>query len=213
VRHARRTGGAARHEEEVVPSTGKSYPNPRRRGVRRPKSLFRTRPARHCGDNAARVDMLPTATGPVQERSTLTTSYPPPVAQRLGYLALLPFVLGALAVWAVRDDERAFATSALSAYAAVVVAFLGGIHWGFAARQVAPAPRLFVWGVVPALVASVALLMQPSAALIIHGAVLVACYLVDRKVYPEQGASGWLVLRFRLTGVAALSCFLGAAGG
>lgn len=134
------------------------------------------------------------------------------VAQRLGYLALLPFVLGALLVWFVRADVRSAAAAALSAYAAVIVAFLGGIHWGFGMRQEAPAASLFVWGVAPALVACVALLMQPSAGLVIHGAMLVACYLVDRKVYPQQGAAGWLTLRFRLSAVASLSCFLGAAG-
>lgn len=142
--------------------------------------------------------------------STLTP--PTPIAQRLGYLALLPFVLGALLVWFVRADVRGAAAAALSAYAAVVVAFLGGVHWGFGMRQEAPAVSLFVWGVVPALVACAALLMQPPAGLVIHGAMLVACYLVDRKVYPQQGAAGWLTLRFRLSAVASLSCFLGAAG-
>jgi Protein of unknown function (DUF3429) len=137
---------------------------------------------------------------------------PPLLALRLGYLALLPFVLGAAMIWFVRPDARGYATSAMSAYAAVVVAFLGGIHWGFGFRAAAPDARLFAWGVVPSLVACVALLMQASAALVIHGTMLVACYLIDRKVYPAQGAAGWLVLRFRLTAVAALSCFLGAAG-
>ena len=75
-----------------------------------------------------------------------------------------------------------------------------------------PDARLFTWGVVPSLVACVALMMQASAALVIHGAMLVVCYLVDRKVYPVQGAAAWLLLRFRLTAVAALCCFLGAAG-
>ena len=137
---------------------------------------------------------------------------PPRIAQRLGYLALLPFVLGALMIWIVREDARGYATAALAAYAAVVVAFLGGIHWGFGFRQEAPDARLFIWGVVPALVASVALVMQASAGLVIHGAMLVVCYLVDRKVYPAQGASAWLTLRFRLSAVASLSCFVGVAG-
>ena len=39
-----------------------------------------------------------------------------------------------------------------------------------------------------------------------------ACYLVDRKVYPVQGVGAWLTLRFRLSVVASLSCFVGAAG-
>lgn len=142
----------------------------------------------------------------------MPTSPPNIVALRLGGLALTPFVIGALLVWVVRADAHPHVTAALSAYAAVVVAFLGGIHWGFGFRKADPPPRLFVWGVVPALVACVALLMQPDAGLVIHGVMIVACYLVDRKVYPVQGAAAWLTLRFRLSVVASLSCFVGAAG-
>ena len=55
-------------------------------------------------------------------------------------------------------------------------------------------------------------MMPASAGLVIDGALLVACYLVDRKVYPVQGIARWLTLRFRLSAIASLSCFLGAAG-
>lgn len=54
--------------------------------------------------------------------------------------------------------------------------------------------------------------MPAYAGLALHGLVLVICYLVDRRFYPALGASAWLTLRFRLSAVAALSCFLGAAG-
>ena len=135
-----------------------------------------------------------------------------PVATRLGLLALLPFMLGAVLVWFVRADAHPHVAAALSAYAAVVIAFLGGVHWGFGFTQAAPEPRLFVWGVVPASVAWVAVLMPPYAGLVIHGAMLAACYVVDRKVYPAHGAGAWLTLRFRLSVGASLSCFIGAAG-
>ncbi len=131
---------------------------------------------------------------------------------RLGYLALLPFVAGAALVWIVRPDAHPYVTSALSGYAAVVLAFIGGIHWGFGFREEHAPPRLFVWGVVPALVAWVAVVMQPYAGLVVHGVMLAVCYLVDRKVYPEHGAARWLTLRFRLSVVASLACFVGAAG-
>ena len=140
------------------------------------------------------------------------TLSPHPVALRLGYLALLPFVLGAVLVWGVRADAHAYVARALAAYAAVVVAFLGGIHWGLAFRQPQPATRLFTWGIVPALAAWVAVLMPPYAGLVIFGLMIVVCYLVDRKVYPAQGVGHWLTLRFRLSAVASLSCFVGAAG-
>jgi len=137
---------------------------------------------------------------------------PPAAALRLGYVALVPFVLGAVLVWGVRADAHAHVTAALSAYAAVVLAFVGAIHWGLAMRAAQPAPRLFAWGIAPALVAWVAVLMPPDAGLVIHGVMLVMCYAVDRKVYPAQGVAGWLTLRFRLSVVASLSCFVGAAG-
>ena len=54
--------------------------------------------------------------------------------------------------------------------------------------------------------------MPPRAGLVLHGVMLVVCYLVDRRVYPVQGAAHWLTLRFRLSSVAAFCCFLAAAG-
>ena len=150
----------------------------------------------------------------------------PVVVERLAYLALLPFGLGAALVWFVRADAHPHVVAAMSAYAAVVLAFLGGIHWGFGfggagpkvdpgtanAGARAPDTGLYVWGIAPALVACLALLMPASAGLVIHAVMLVVCYLVDRKVYPAHGAGRWLTLRFRLSVVASLACFVAAAG-
>lgn len=135
-----------------------------------------------------------------------------PAALRLGYAGLVPFVVGALLTWLVRPDAHPYVTAALSAYAAVIVSFLGGIHWGFALRQSAPPASLFGWGVLPSLAAWVGVTMPPYAGLVVHGVMLVVCYLVDRRVYPVQGAAAWLTLRFRLSAIASLCCFLGAAG-
>ncbi len=139
-------------------------------------------------------------------------SPPPRLALQLGYAGLLPFVLGAALVWLVWPEAHPYTTLALSAYAAVIVSFLGGIHWGIAFREAQPEPSLFLWGVLPSLAAWVAVMMPASAGLVIHGLALVACYVVDRRVYPRHGLAAWLTLRFRLSTVAALSCFLGAAG-
>ncbi len=136
----------------------------------------------------------------------------PPAATRLAYAGLLPFVLGAVLLWVVREDAHPYVAMALSGYAAVIISFLGGIHWGFGFAQPRPAASLFAWGVVPSLVAWVAVVLPPYAGLVVHGAMLGVCYLVDRRVYPLQGAAHWLTVRFRLSAVAALSCFVGAAG-
>ena len=65
--------------------------------------------------------------------STAAAPYTPPLsdtARLLGHLGLLPFVGGAALVWVVNAEAQPYATLALAAYAAVIVSFLGGIHWG-----------------------------------------------------------------------------------
>jgi len=148
-----------------------------------------------------------------------TTTHAPadhPVAMRLAYAGLLPFVLGAALVWLIGDHDleaHAFVSLSLSAYAALTLSFLGGIHWGLAFRQTASPPvSSFAWGVVPSAMAWVAVMMPAYAGLVLHGVMLVVCYLVDRRLYPALGAAGWLTLRFRLSSVAALACFIAAAG-
>ena len=149
---------------------------------------------------------------PVLNASAASLNAPTPMALRLAYGGLLPFVFGAALIWIVRAEALPYVAASLAAYAAVIVSFLGGIHWGFAFRRPAPPPSLFIWGVVPSLVAWVAVVMPAYAGLVLLGMMLVGCYLVDRHVYPVEGAAPWLTLRFRLTGIGAFSCFVGAAG-
>ena len=132
-----------------------------------------------------------------------------PVALWLGYGGLIPFVVGAALVWLIPPEMQSFTTAALSAYAAVIVSFLGGIHWGIGFRD--GTPRLFLWGVVPSLVAATALMLSPGHGLLIHGLMLLSCYAVDRRVYPAHGLRAWLSLRWRLSLVAAIACFVAAA--
>ncbi len=131
---------------------------------------------------------------------------------RLGYAGLVPFVLLTALMWLVSTELLPFVSIALGGYAAVIVSFLGGVHWGIGFMKGEAAPRFhFIWGVVPSLLAWLALMMPVYAALPLLGLVLVACYAVDRKTYPPAGLGQWLPMRLRLTAVATLSCVLGAA--
>ena len=75
-----------------------------------------------------------------------------PIALWLGYVGLIPFVAGAALTGLLAPESRLLAASALLAYAAVTSSFLGGIHWGIGFRD--GTSRLFLWGVVPSLVAA-----------------------------------------------------------
>ena len=139
---------------------------------------------------------------------------PPHLARKYGNLGLIPFGVGALLVWLVGRHAEAqyWVTLALSAYAGVIIAFLGGIHWGLAMRADQLGPRSFGWAMVPPLVARLGVIMPPSAGLVVEGVMLLVCYAMDRKLYVANGMAHWLTLRFRLSALAAFFCFLGAAG-
>jgi hypothetical protein len=138
----------------------------------------------------------------------------------LGHAGLIPFVLLAALLWLVKVELQAWVAIALAAYAALIASFLGGIHWGIgwlaghlAAGKAAAhhAQRNhFLWGIVPPLLAWPGLLMPAFAGLAWLGFVLILCYLADRTLYARAGLQAWLTLRFHLSAVAALSCFIGA---
>ena len=136
---------------------------------------------------------------------------PPVWALRLGYAGLIPFVLGAALVRLVDPALVPFTMLALAGYAATVASFIGGIHWGLAMRDTAH-KRLFpyVWGTIPSVLSSIAVIMAPWAGLVVLGLLLAVCYAVDSQLYVHCHLQGWLPLRFRLTLVASLSCMVGA---
>ncbi len=134
-------------------------------------------------------------------------------ASVLGYGGLIPFVGLAAGIWLAQPDSAAPLAQALVGYAATIASFLGAIHWGLAMRG----SRLgttgpLVWGVVPSLLAWVALLMPPVPALVVLTLLLIACYGVDRKLYARQHVQQWLGLRLALTIVASASCMAAALG-
>src|SRR3990167_1974488 len=52
------------------------------------------------------------------------------LARTLGHAGLIPFVLLAALLWLVDAALQAWVAIALTAYAALIASFLGGVHWG-----------------------------------------------------------------------------------
>jgi hypothetical protein len=140
----------------------------------------------------------------------------PPLARALGFAGLLPFAGGATGLFFCAPGGCGVVGFAVLAYGAVIVSFLGGIHWGLVMRSVpgdAPAQALslqLVWGVVPSLLAWLALLLPPRWGLLLTAVSLLVCFAVDDRVYRQAGLTYWLGLRAQLTAVASLCCFVGA---
>jgi len=154
---------------------------------------------------------MPPAATPLQSPTD------PALMRHLGHAGLIPFVLLALLLWLLSGPQQTFVSVALASYAALIVSFLGGIHWGIAwvVARSAPHPTPLstphvLWGVTPSLLAWPGLLMPPFAGLAWLGFLLILCYLADRVLYARAGLQPWLTLRFRLSAIASLSCFIGA---
>lgn len=133
-------------------------------------------------------------------------------AKRLGYAGLVPFVGSALVGWlAPETDWRDRASLALVAYGAVILSFVGAVHWGvvLATPKPSTAWRLMV-SVLPALLAWVSLMLEPLIALALQATGFFAIYRYEQRSAAALGLAPWyLSLRRRLSIVVVLTLVAG----
>ncbi|PLX77267.1 MAG: DUF3429 domain-containing protein [Azoarcus sp.] len=127
----------------------------------------------------------------------------------LGYGGLLPFVM-LTALLAVDVDGGAFFREALIGYGAVILSFVGALHWGFAmALPTLTAPQrteAFVWSTVPALLAWPATWLVGSVAVPVLVCGFIAHYVQDLRLARRAELPVWyLPLRLQLS-VVACAC-------
>ena len=127
----------------------------------------------------------------------------------LGLGGLIPFVGLALLAGVAGAEWSGKATLALGAYAAVILAFLGGVHWGFALTSGADASAArarFGLGVLPSLVGWGGLLVMftglETVGVGIEAAGFVALTIVEGRA-AQRGLmpAGYIGLRYVLSGV------------
>jgi len=131
----------------------------------------------------------------------------------LGYGGLIPFL--ALTPASLLDHHHgALWSDALYAYGAIILSFIGALHWGLAMSQPELSERQrsawFAWSVVPALIAWPAILFSPplAAPLLVFG--FIAHYLQDRRLARQARLPDWyLPLRLRLSSVAVVCLVAG----
>ena len=131
----------------------------------------------------------------------------------LGLAGLLPFAGAALVSLAAPDWQEA-ALLALRAYGAVILAFLGAVHWGFALQpevgQEAAGPRRLILGVLPALFAWVTLLLPMGLALGLLALALLATAAVEQWGAAEALVPrNYMMLRWLLS-LGAAACLIAA---
>ncbi|MCM5571387.1 DUF3429 domain-containing protein [Burkholderiaceae bacterium FT117] len=131
-------------------------------------------------------------------------------AWRLGLGGLAPFVALALASWLTGADLGSRLVAAQLGYGAVILSFIGALHWGAVLAAPAVAPRAATialgWSVVPALVGWVALLVGPGWGLQLLTGAFVVALAVDWMLYRQYEFAGWFLgLRALLTAIVSVS--------
>lgn len=133
----------------------------------------------------------------------------PSIAQWLGYLGLIPFVVLSLGNATGVDMPWFGLISPLQAllfYAAIIITFIGAVHWGIALGATAStANSHYLYSVIPSLFAWGILFLPLKAALFGMALTLVALYIIDRWLLKGVQNTSYLTLRLHLTIVAGLS--------
>jgi hypothetical protein len=107
----------------------------------------------------------------------------PPGASALGYGGLVPFAAAVIGIVLLDGEMRALAARALLAYGAVILSFLGAVHWGLVlARPAADTARRLLGGVLPALAGWVALLLPTRFGLALLVIAFGAFWLYEHRV-------------------------------
>ena len=130
----------------------------------------------------------------------------------LGISGLVPF-LGLTAIIGLGPPTwYVYWLVALSYYGAVILTFVGALHWGYALKRNArgrDAWLQYAFSVSPALIAWLSLLFPVWTALKLQAAGLLICGLFDRSISRSDPVPAWFLrLRAGLTLVGAASLIL-----
>ena len=131
-------------------------------------------------------------------------------ARILGYGGALPFLGGAIAanqqmaIWGIAPAYL------LLSYGAVILSFLGGLHWGRVITRPHADNRFvsawLIWSICPSLLGWVALLLPIEAGAVVLTLCFLAALKVDQKLLREQVWPAWMwPLRLHLTVFAVAS--------
>jgi hypothetical protein len=145
-------------------------------------------------------------------RATMRVSPASVPALILGVSGLFPFVGLASMIGFGPDAWYHYSLMALAYYGAVILTFVGALHWGYALKRSALGGEAWLqygFSVAPALMAWLSLLLPVWTALRLQAAGLLICYVFDRTMARNDSVPEWFMkLRAVLTVLGAASLTL-----
>jgi hypothetical protein len=139
-----------------------------------------------------------------------------PLPTVLTLTGILPFIMATYSLVMGKPFHPTVSVVMLVTYSAVILSFLGGIHWGLALKIMDDAPtsavRLFVLSVVPALAAWALLFLVPDPHWQIGGmlGVLIAVWAID-GLLRVQGIISHAFFRLRSIATVIVALCLGVS--
>ena len=138
----------------------------------------------------------------------------PAPAKWLGLSGLIPFIGCALIGTLASEPLRSFALNLLLAYGAIILSFLGGVHWGLLVATGAPkltqkqlAAR-FLLSVIPSLIGWAALFINGRVGFLVLSLALALVLIVDRMSIRDGFAPHWFMRLRRILSTGAIASLL-----
>lgn len=130
-------------------------------------------------------------------------------ARALSYLGLIPFVAGTVLAWLPVDGLRAAAIHSVTLYGAVILSFIGAVHWGRVISAPLEDPFGSLWlmaAVVPSLLGWLALQLPAPWTVLLLLAGFALAWNGDRRATRAGLLPSWYGhMRDRLTLVVCLT--------
>jgi hypothetical protein len=131
----------------------------------------------------------------------------------LGLAGVIPFLFFGVLPW-FQSYHAIISLHALLAYSAVILSFIGALHWAFAmlASPISEPRRndIYLWSVIPALIGWISLLLPLRIGLLIVLLGFALHCIMDMKLVRAIQLPAWyLRLRFMLTMLASLGILSG----
>lgn len=143
--------------------------------------------------------------------SPMSPNKVPDAALRLGYAGLLPFFAGAILTLPLAGACRPWGTIVLMGYGAIILSFMGGVHWGAAMMRDDLTTQTLGKSVAPSLVALLAVIVGGAIGLVILALGFAGLLAWDEHETKIGHVPAWYPnLRRPLTALVVLSLITGA---
>jgi hypothetical protein len=137
----------------------------------------------------------------------------PSAAIYLGYAGAIPFVAGALATFPISGSLREWGVVLLLNYGAIILSFMGGVHWGAAMLRDDSSLASLGKSVAPALLALVATLFGGKAGLLLLASGFAGLLIHDQRETAAGRLPAWYPsLRRPLSAIVISALILGVIG-